>query len=54
MVREVDGGLDRLVEAEPVLGDEPGEVPASIRRARSWRAGIEQNARVSSTKPLVL
>lgn len=28
--------------------------PASIRRARSWRAGIEANARVSSTNPLVL
>ena len=25
--------------------------PASTRRDRSWRAGIEQNARVSSTKP---
>ena len=49
---EVDRGLGGLVLVEPVLGDELARgQPASTRRDMSWRAGIEQNARVSSTKP---
>ena len=34
-----------------MLGDEFGQEPASSRRDMSCRAGIEQNARVSSMKP---
>ena len=37
-VDEVDGGLERLVLVEPVLGDEPGE-EAGVERGATCRAG---------------